>query len=484
VARGAIAGRRSDTRAVTILLVFLVMPVGARAAPTGIAPSPANGPTASSATWFPPDSEVRSILAARVAAGQATGFVVGLLENGETRIVTAGKSGGPGERPLDGATVFEIGSVTKVFTTTLLADMVRRGEVRLDQPVAALLPSSVKVPAKGDTLITLLDLATQHSGLPRLPSNLTQKDPANPYADYTVERLYDFLSHYTLPRAPGAAYEYSNLGMGLLGHALTLKAGKPYEALVTERVLQPLGMNDTRITLTADMRARLAAGHDQSGAVVSNWDFSVLTGAGALRSTANDLLHFLAANLDSNDTPISADLRETHRQRHTAGNPNVGIGLAWHVLHAFDAGIVMHNGGTGGYRSFIGYDPAMRVGVVLLCNSSGEFDYIALHLLNPKFPLREVVKHTEVKVDPARLDALVGRYAVAPTFVLTVTHEGEGLFVQATGQPKLQVFAESDSTFFYKVVEAQISFVRDGTGKVARLVLHQNGRDLPGERLP
>lgn len=488
------AARRSHSRAVAALLTFLLATASADVAPAAgiarperasVAASSANAePTTSSATWFPPDSAVRSILAARVEAGQAIGLVVGLLENGETRIVTVGKSGGPGERPLDGATVFEIGSVTKVFTTTLLADMARRGEVRLDQPVAELLPRSVKVPAKGDTLITLLDLATQHSGLPRLPSNLAPKDPANPYADYTVDRLYDFLSHHTLTRAPGAVYEYSNLGMGLLGHALARKAGKSYEAVLTERVLKPLGMNDTRITLTADMKARLAAGHDPAGAVVGNWDFAALAGAGALRSTAADMLRFIAANLDSNATPTSADLRETHRPRHTAGGPNVSIGLAWHLLHSFGAEIVMHNGGTGGCRSFVGYDPARRVGVVVLSNSSGDVDDLALHLLNPKFPLKQVVKHNEVKLDPARLEALVGRYALAPTFILTVTREGEGLFIQATGQPRLPVFAESDSTFFYKAVEAQVWFGRDETGTVTRLVLHQNGRDLPGTRLP
>jgi len=441
-------------------------------------------PVSSSATWFPPDSAVRSILAARIEAGQAVGLVVGLLEDGATRIVCVGTSGGPGGRPLDGATVFEIGSVTKVFTATLLADMARRGEVRLDQPLAELLPKSVKVPARGDTVITLLDLATQHSGLPRQPSNLDSADPANPYADYTVEKLYDFLSYHTLTRAPGATYEYSNLGMGLLGHALALRAGKPYETIMIERVLKPLGMNDTRITLTPGLKDRLAAGHDPAGAVVSNWDFPALAGAGALRSTAGDMLRFLAANLDSNATAISADLRETHRSRATAGSPNMSIGLAWHLLHAGGSEIVWHNGGTGGYRSFIGYDPARHAGVVVLSNASTDADDIALHLLNPKLPLKRMVKHTEVKVDAARLDALVGQYALAPTFVLTVTREGEGLFIQATGQPKLQVFAESDSTFFYKVVDAQVTFERDATGKVARIVLHQNGRDTPGQRLP
>ena len=463
------------------LAVALAPMVGLGAAPVA---APPREPTTASPGWFPSDSLVRALLVSRIEAGQAVGLVVGLLEpDGGTRIITAGKSGGPGERPLDGHTVFEIGSVTKVFTCTLLADMARRGEVRFDQPVAELLPKSVKVPAKGDTLITLVELASQHSGLPRLPDNLAPRDPANPYADYTVDRLYAFLSRYTLPRAPGAAYEYSNLGMGLLGHALAYKARRPYEDLVTERVLEPLGMHDTRITLGADMQARLAAGHDGSGATVANWGFSVLAGCGALRSTADDLLHFLAANLDSVETPISADLRETHRPRHTITKSQLSIGLAWHMLHQPHADIVMHNGGTGGYRSFIGYDPALRVGVVVLSNMAADMDDLALHLLNPALPLKLVAKHSEVKLAPGRLDGLVGTYALAPTFVLTVTREGDALFVQATGQGKLPIYAESDTAFFYRAVDAQLSFERDPTGKGIKLTLHQNGREMPGMRV-
>lgn len=441
-------------------------------------------PAEAAEAWFPPDSAVRAILTQRIEAGQGVGLVVGLLENGRTRIVTAGTSGAPGGRPLDGATVFEIGSVTKVFTTALLADMVRLREVRLEQRVAELLPKSVTVPARGDTAITLLDLATQHSGLPRQPANFAPADPANPYADYTEARLYDFLSHHTMTRAPGTVYEYSNLGMGLLGHALAVRSGKPYETILTERVLKPLGLTDTRITLTADMKTRLAPGHDVTGAVVPNWDFKALAGAGALRSTANDMLRFLAANLDSGTAAIYADLRETHRLQLATTNAQTAIGLAWQLSYAPGSEIVWHNGGTGGYRSFIGFDPSRRVGVVLLSNMTGALDDIGFHLLFPKLPLQRFVKRTEVKVDATKLDALVGQYELAPTFVMTVTHEGDGLFIQATGQPKFPVYAESDSTFFYKVVEAQVSFQRDETGKVTQITLHQNGRNQPGRRLP
>ena len=168
--------------------------------------------------------------------------------------------------------MFEIGSITKVFTAAILADMVARGQVRLDDPVAQLLPATVKVPSRNGRRITLLDLATQSSGLPRLPTNFAPKDSANPYADYGDQQLYDFLSGYELPRDPGATYEYSNLGMGLLGHALARKAGMSYEQLVSRRVLAPLGMKETAITLSPALRPRLVPGHGDTGQVVAAQD--------------------------------------------------------------------------------------------------------------------------------------------------------------------------------------------------------------------
>jgi CubicO group peptidase (beta-lactamase class C family) len=442
-------------------------------------------PTLSSPGFFPADSTVRAILAERVDAGVSPGIVVGLLDaDGTTRVLSAGRSDGPGGRPLDGDTVFEIGSITKVFTGVLLAEMAVRGDVRLDQPVAELLPKSVSVPARGDSVITLLHLATHRSGLPRLPSNMTRKDMRNPYVDYTADSLHAFLSRHALTRPPGERYEYSNLGAGLLGHALASRARKPYETLLTERVLKPLGMDDTRVTLTPAMKERLAAGHDAAGAIVPNWGFTALAGAGALRSTANDLLRFLAANLDSNATPVNAALRLSHMPRFTGGGPTVHLGLGWHRLSGSGAEILMHNGGTGGYHSFIGYDPAMRVGVVVLSNSAGDVDDIGRHLLDRRSPLKKVVKRSEARVDSTRLKGLVGRYALAPTFVLTVTREGDALFVQATGQARLRAYAESDSTFFLREVDAQFSFTRDSTGRASRIVLHQNGRSTPGNRVP
>jgi len=434
-----------------------------------------------------PDADVRAILKARVDAIPNSGIVVGILEGGRSRVVAYGTAGPEGKPPLDGDTVFEIGSITKVFTTTLLADMVARGEVSYDDPVGKFLPPNVKVPARGGISITLLDLATHSSGLPRLPSNFAPKDPGNPYADYSVQQMYDFLSSYQLTRDIGAQYEYSNLGAGLLGHVLALRAGISYEQFVTARILKPLGMNDTGITLSPGMRARLAIGHNPTGEAVANWDMPALAGAGALRSTLNDMMKFLAANLETGKGELSKALRETHPARRTVGTPGMSIGLGWHIRLGGGRNLVWHNGGTGGYHSFIGFDEQDRIGVVVLHNSSANIDDIGFHLVDDTLPItppRPAPKpRKEVPVDPTVLQGYVGEYAFTPAISITVTLEGRQLFVQATGQSKVPVYAESDTEFFLKIADAQISFVKDASGVVTGMVLHQNGQDQPAKKV-
>ena len=438
-------------------------------------------------TGTPPDADIRAILKTRVDAAPNSGIAIGILDAGRQRVITYGAAGPEGRPALDGDTVFEIGSMTKVFTATLLADMVARGEVSYDDPVSKFLPPNVRMPSRGGLSITLLDLATHSSGLPRLPSNLAPKDPGNPYADYTVQQLYDFLSSYQLTRDIGAQYEYSNLGAGLLGHVLALRAGTSYEQLVTARILKPLGMNDTGITLSPGMRARLATGHTPTGDSTANWDIPTLAGAGALRSTVNDLMKFLSANLETGQGDLSKALRETHPARRTVGTPGMSIGLGWHIRLGGGRNLVWHNGGTGGYHSFIGLDEQARIGVVVLHNSSGNIDDIGFHLLDDTLPIappKPAPKpRKETAVDPKALEAYVGEYALTPAFVIAVTLEGQQLFVQATGQSKVPVYAESDTEFFLKIVDAQISFVKDASGAVTGLVLHQGGRDQPAKKI-
>jgi len=254
-------------------------------------------PSVAATQEFPPDQEIISLLQSRVDEGRAVGIVLGLVAaDGSTRIVVVGDAG-PTARPLGEQSVFEIGSITKVFTATLLADMVARGEVSLSDPVSDYLPDEVTMPSRGGREITLLDLSTQHSGLPRLPDNLSPANMSNPYADYTVEQLYSFLSGHELRRDVGSEFEYSNLGVGLLGHVLARAGGGSYEEIVRERILEPLGMSMTGITLEGDMQDWMANGHDEEGNVVPLWDLPTLAGAGALRSDVGDMLTFLAANI-------------------------------------------------------------------------------------------------------------------------------------------------------------------------------------------
>jgi CubicO group peptidase (beta-lactamase class C family) len=306
---------------------------------------------------------------------------------------------------------------------------------------------------------------------------------SNPYADYSVQQLYTFLSSYELPRDIGAQFEYSNLGVGLLGHVLALRAGKSYEALVTERILTPLKMNDTRVVFTSAMRSHLAAGHDGAGKAVANWDLPTLAGAGALRSTANDMVKFLAANLDSTSGAVGRALATAHVPVRDADR-QTKIGLGWFTLSPFGTPLVFHNGQTGGYHSFIALDQTKGRGVVILANFGASIDDIGFNLLDPRFPVAPPAKvRTEIAMTPGILAAYVGVYRLAPEFEIAITTEGGSLYAQATGQGKLQLFAESETEFFLKEVDAQISFVKDSTGKVNQLILHQGGANVPGMRV-
>ncbi len=437
---------------------------------------------------FPSDSAVLAIIKQRVEEKRSAGIVVGMVDkSGRTRVVAFGDPG-PGQPPLDGQSVFEIGSVSKVFTGTLLAQMVLEKKVALDDPVQKFLPSTVRVPTRNGKQITLGMLSSQNSGLPRLPSNLRPKDNTNPYADYTVQRLYDFLSGYTLARDPGELFEYSNLGVGLLGHALSLAAGTSYEALLRERIFSPLRMTNSAITLSPWMKSHLALGHDEQGKVVSLWDLPTLAGAGAIRSTMDDMLKFMTANLHPERGAIGKAMAFAHEARASAGGPNVSIGLNWITQRAGADTIVWHNGGTGGYRTFAGFEPSTGMAVVVLTNSGGAgADDIGMHLLAPTLPLTpkpaSKKQRTAIVLAEGVLEPYVGLYQLSPEFAIEITRKGAALFSQATGQGVLQLWPESVTDFFLKEVDAQLTFVRDAQGTVTGLVLHQGGANTPAKKV-
>jgi serine-type D-Ala-D-Ala carboxypeptidase/endopeptidase len=438
---------------------------------------------------IPSDSVIRAILADRIdTLHQNVGIVVGIVDANGRRFVSYGNFSVKDQRPVGNDTIFEIGSTTKVFTSTILADMVQRGEVSLDDPVAKYLPADVKMPQRGGKQITLIDLSTHTSGLPRMPSNFAPKDIDNPYADYTVANLFQFLSSYELTRDIGSKFEYSNLGVGLLGQALARRAGMDYEALVRARVTGPLKMENTRITLSPEMKSWLAVGHNEARLPAANWDLPAFAGAGALRSDARDMLTFIAANLGYVESPLGPAMAAMTKVRRPGNGPQSDIALGWIAAKREGRVIYWHNGGTGGYRSFFGYDPKSRVGVVLLSNMSTRtgVDDIGLHLLDSSLPLAKLsplVSHKEIVLDPKIFDRYVGVYQFVPGIAMTFTREGAHMFTQLTSQPKFEIFAEGEKEFFVKAVDAQITFETGADGRATTAVLHQNGRDQKAKRI-
>ncbi|MEL6440371.1 MAG: serine hydrolase [Cyanobacteria bacterium J06621_8] len=239
-------------------------------------------------------------------------------------------------------------------------------------------------------------------------------------------------------------------------------------------------MNSTAITLEPELQSRLITGHDWTGNAVKNWDISTLAGAGALRSTANDMLKFLAANLELRESILSSAMEQTHLLQNSTDIPDVEIGLGWHVFKKYGTEILWHNGGTGGYRSFIGFDKNKSLGVVVLSNSTNDIDDIGLHLLEEQYPLAQLEptkERTAIELDPEIFEAYVGEYDFAPDIVMTITKEEEAFYAQLTGQPRFEIFPESETEFFLKVVDAQLTFVKDEQEHVTHVILHQNGID-------
>lgn len=435
---------------------------------------------------YPDDAGIRAILARRIDDEKlGVGAVVGIVDAAGTRIVTHGKSRkGDGARPLDADTVFEIGSITKVFTGILLTDMARRGEVALDDVLSVHLPAGTAVPRRAGKEITLVSLATHTSGLPRMPQNFAPKDPDNPYADYSVADLYAFLGACDLATDVGTVSLYSNVGYGVLGHVLARRAECSYEELVQRRILGPLGMTDTAITLGESMRERFAQGHDEQLRPVSAWDLGTFAGAGGLRSTTTDVLRFLAANLGLVDAGELRAVLDQSRELTIPIGPKgaARASLAWGgktMVHG--TRIVWHNGGTGGFRTFAGFDPAARRGVVVLTNSSRSFDDIGFHLLEPK--ARVDVSRAAVVLPRAALDALVGVYEIAPGEHREVLRYRDRLFLRRGGQPWRELLAASPTQFFGKP-DFEVRFELAAGGRATNLVVvSRDGEPSPAKRV-
>jgi len=413
----------------------------------------------------------------RVDYQETPGIVVGIYENGKVTYHSFGVMNLQTGEAVTPKTLFEIGSITKAFTTSMAALLSLENKLKFSDRAQIYLPSKMILPEKDGKAITIEHLATAHSGLPRMPKNFSPKDAANPYIDYTEDFLTAFISNCELTRAPGSEYEYSNLGMGLLGFILTKMEDKPYPKLVAELITKPLDMNQTTIAGMGKEK-NLATGYSDNTPVKAwTWNNeSVLTGAGGIVSNAEDMMKFMIAQITPSNTQLSKAFALTHVIRSDAGTMKIGYG--WHIR---DEHIVWHNGGTGGFRSFAGFDKTKNKAVVVLTNSTTGADDLGFHLLNEEFEVKKL--KAPLTVDESILASYVGEYEISPGFNITVTLESGNLFIQATNQPRVNIYPESETKFFLKAVQANLEFKRNDAKQVEELVIYQNGAEMPGKKV-
>jgi CubicO group peptidase (beta-lactamase class C family) len=378
------------------------------------------------------DEEIRTQLRDCIDGDKlGVGLVVGMVDSNQTRIVSYGSMDDAKSPEVNGDTLFEIGSITKVFTRLLLHDMVARGEMSLDDPVQKYLPAGVRMPTRHGKQITLWDLSTHTSGLPRDLEGL-----------HTPEHLYTFLKRHKLRRDPADQFEYSNLGVALLAHVIALKAGTNYETLVRERICGPLQMDSTVVTLTPELQARRATGHCPPDRRTDFIGLQELPGAGALFSTANDMLKFASARLGLTPCPLTPLMKTT------------------------DGG---HNGGTFGFSTMLAFDPEHGRALIVLSNCRGDpFD--------PQFrPLLENQSAKPARTVPVSAelcDQLTGQYYVKEGGVRSVRRQGTRLLLQELGKSSCELFALSETNFCNPMYNCQASFIRDKeTGRATQLIV-------------
>jgi serine-type D-Ala-D-Ala carboxypeptidase/endopeptidase len=413
------------------------------------------------------NDEVQAALELRFK-GDRTGACIaaGVIDNGA--IATAYYCADPkSQRPYDEHTAFEIGSITKTMTAALLAEFIARGEVMLDDPIAKLLPPGTVVPSFNGHEITIGDIVTHSSGLPSIPAGYRPADMNNPYADVTERDLLDALAATKLTREPGSKWEYSNFAVIVLSYALAKRSGKDFETLLRERLLEPLGMNETYIAKPPP-GVHLAQGHLPGGEPAIPWDFHPdMAGVGGVRATLPDMLKYLEGELGTRDSAITPALGRTQDFVATVSGHKMAIN--WNMVTPKGHSYLIHEGGTGGYSSFAGFDHAAKRGVVLLCDTAltatGGLGSLGLHLLDSGIPagLPRLVATADAKL----IDALSGKYRLQGGLGIELRHKDSGLTIQADGQPEFEMGFDSSGDFYPLKFDALLRPKRKADGSYA-----------------
>ena len=457
----------------------------------------------------PTDARIKDILAQRIDVDrQAVGLAAVVVEGNTVRIVTHGAMGLAAEQdkaePLTPDTLFEVGSITKTFTALLLADMVIKGEVKLDDPVEKWLPQGLglrgglKLRDHTGAPIRLVDLATHRSGLPRLPDNMPNGTRADPYVDYREQQLLIYLKdRETQVETDGGkatkrrdeAYAYSNLGFGLLGYVLGRAADMSYAELLQKRVLTPLGLTATHLNIPRGALSIFSKGHYlESGTTLKlhkHWRFDVIAPAGALLMSARDMGRYAQAASGAIDTPLKAAFALAQKKYGDGLSPKNAQGLAWIAAPLNERTVFNHDGMTGGFAASLWVDPDRKSAVAVLSNASAPVIDIALHLLEPSIPLKNLaaMRAIAVPVDAKTMAQYVGSYALTPTFSVTIRLRDGKLYAQASGQGEFELFGKSDATFFARITPLEIVFEDVKDGKAMRFQITQGGSTRPATRV-
>jgi len=372
---------------------------------------------------FPPG--VDGLAAAHVKKGRNPGLVAAVAEGGHIYYKGYGQISRSNAATPDEHTLFELGALTSVFTTTLMAKESMAGRFDLSEPINAYLPKGADAPAfqpqrcievilptnptqppqrilsctpdpLGDEIcIAFCDLATHTSGLPNSGHGLYDWHPigtagflTGPRAGFGKLEFYNQLAAYPLKGQPGRSYHYSNIGIALAGHLLSDLNGLPFETLLAQELLLPLGMKDTRMQLSPELAQRLAQGHDSKGRAVGRWDFDGLAPAAGLKSTASDLAIFINANLAKDDSQLSAVMEQAQQARvdvefPTLIRPTEG-GYGWLISRLSPESnqqVIWMYGGTAGFRAFMGFIKDARIGIVLLSNSANDIRELGFEMI-------------------------------------------------------------------------------------------------------
>lgn len=430
------------------------------------------------------DSELERLLAERIdVQRQSIGMVIGIVGPEGRRIVSYGRVAAESKARPDGKTIFDVASVTKVFTGLLLADMALRGEVKLDDPVNVYLDPQAQTKMRGGRSMTLADLATHTSSLSTWPPDLT---PLTQTAleRYSRQQLLAAASSHQPQRDIGSAWEYSNFGVSLLAAALSHRARSDYESLLRVRVLDPLHMNSTGIEVPGSLQHLRASGHNPQLDPMPAGPAGAFESAGGLKSSANDLLNFLDAAINGSESRLDAAFAEMLRWQRPG--PGFAQALGWRVQQIDGHPVIVHDGASFSHAASIAYDPAARVGVVVLSNAAPVVGDISRHILRPSYRLnqgRPVPRRDEIDLDPNTLDKYIGLFRVPTGLTFTVARRENRLTFRAPFSPEMYLRAASDREFFIPELGFNVSFLMDATGTITALQFSALGQPATNAQL-